>query len=116
MNANTGIIAIGAVFLALHGTATWCLLLALFGFGKKHLNTGGAMLRYASEAALPFYVLHQTFILTIGYFVIQTRMGVALKFTVIVMSSFAVTLAVYDVIVKRAAPLRFLLGMRPIKK
>lgn len=113
---DTDIIAVGAVFLVFHGIATWCMLMALAGFAKKHLNAGGAAHRYASEAALPFYILHQTLIIIIGYFVIRTHAGVAVKFTLIMAGAFASTIAIYDVFVKRIGVLRFLFGMRPAKK
>ncbi len=38
----------------------WSWLLALFCFGMAHLNFTNPYLKYANEAVLPFYILHQT--------------------------------------------------------
>jgi glucan biosynthesis protein C len=68
---------------------------------------------YAREAQLPFYVLHQTPIILIGYYVIQWDVNALVKFLVISLASLAITLIVYDIAVRRAAATRFLFGMRP---
>jgi len=49
---------------------TWFWLIALLGYGYKYLNFGHPMLRYANEAAYPFYILHQTILVAVGYFVV----------------------------------------------
>ena len=46
----------------------WSWLLAIMGFGMKHLNFFTPRLKYANEAVLPFYILHQTVIVCLGYF------------------------------------------------
>ena len=60
-----------ALALGARGLASWCLILAILGFGRKQLNFGTAFLRYANEAVLPFYILHQTVLLAVGYLVVQ---------------------------------------------
>jgi hypothetical protein len=76
----------------------------------------GRVTAYAQEAQLPFYVLHQTPIILIGYYVIQWDMNALLKFLLISLSSLVITLAVYDVAVRRTALTRFLFGMRPSRR
>lgn len=66
-----------------------------------------------STASLPFYVLHQTVIIVIGYHVVRGETGVLTKFVVIAVSLFVATAAIYEVLVRRLVPLRFLFGMRP---
>jgi len=68
---------------------------------------------YAREAQLPFYVLHHTPIIVIGYTVVQWNVNALVKFLVISLSSLLVTLVVYDIGVRRTAVTRFLFGMRP---
>ncbi len=109
-------IAIGALMLACRGIATWCSLVALIGFGAKYLNFTNKFLKYASEAALPFYILHQTVIITIGFYVIRLPWGIPAKFTFILMISTAATALIYELLGKRIAPFRFLLGMKPHRK
>jgi hypothetical protein len=68
---------------------------------------------YAREAVLPFYVLHQTPIVIIGFYVVQWEVGVLPKYLAISLASLAVTLVVYDLCVRRAAITRVLFGMPP---
>jgi surface polysaccharide O-acyltransferase-like enzyme len=103
----------GAGMLALHGIVFWFCLLAILGLGKRFLNFSNRLLKYATEAALPFYILHQTIIIIIGFYVIQFHIGVFSKYFAILLSSFICTLLVYDVVVKRIPVIRFLFGMRP---
>ena len=71
---------------------------------------------YAQEAQLPFYVLHFTPIVVIGFFVVQWEVSVLTKFIVISLSSFAVTLLLCDIDVRRTRLTRFLFGVKPKKE
>jgi hypothetical protein len=103
----------GAGMLALHGVVFWFWLLTILGLGKIFLNFSNRLLKYATEAALPFYIIHQTIIIIIGFFIIRSPIGIFPKYFTIMMSSFICTLLVYDLLVKRLQVLRFLFGMRP---
>ena len=52
---------------------SWCWILAFCGYGFKHLTRSTPWLAYANAAVLPFYVMHQTVLLTVGYFVTRWR-------------------------------------------
>jgi peptidoglycan/LPS O-acetylase OafA/YrhL len=95
---------------------TWCWLLAILGLGSRFLNRNNRFLSYANEAVLPFYILHQTIIISIGFYVVQWSMGIPLKYLIISTSSFAAIMAIYDLLVRRFNVLRFLFGMRLKKK
>ena len=94
---------------------SWCWVLGLLGTGARLLNFKKKFLDYASEAVLPFYILHQTVIVIIGYFVVQWNAGIGLKYLVIASSSFLAIVAIYELLIKRLPWLRFLFGMRPKK-
>ena len=95
---------------------TWCWILAILGFGKQFLERNNKFLTYANEAVLPFYILHQTIIITIGYYVVQWNTGVGLKYLVISTTSFVVIMVIYEIIVRRVNVFRFLFGMKPRRK
>ena len=65
---------------------------------------------------LPFYLLHQTVILCVGWFVIRWQLGILLKFLIVVGISFPLILVLYELSVRRLDPVRFLFGMRPKRK
>ena len=68
--------------------------------------------RYTNDAILPIYLLHQTFIVIIGFYVVQWDMVAPLKFLVISLSTLTITLLLYEFANKRTRVTRFLFGMR----
>jgi hypothetical protein len=96
--------------------ASWCLVLAILGFGRKYLVRSTPRLTYANEAVLPFYILHQTVLLCVGYFVVQWAIPDLLKWAIIVPVSFAIIMALYEFGVRRWNVMRFLFGMKPRPK
>ena len=94
----------------------WSWLLAIFGFGKVHLNFNKPFLKYANEAVLPFYILHQTVIVCLAYFIVQWQIPDLLKFLIVLCASFLVTISLYEFLVRRHNILRFLFGMKPLRK
>lgn len=93
----------------------WALALAVLGLGHRFLNRTNHVLRYASEAAMPFYLLHMTFSVVTGYFAIQLDAPVAVKYPLIVLVATGLTLVAYE-LVRRWNVTRWLFGMKPLKK
>ena len=102
------------VLYFMNGFNTWFWLVAVLGFGQRYLNAENKTLRYAREAAYPFYVLHQSVIVAIGFYVVQLEAGVLPKFVLVAAGSLAATVVLYDLIVRRNNVTRFLFGMKPI--
>ena len=90
----------------------WAWLLAVLGFGMKHLNFTNPLLKYVNEATLPFYILHQTVNVTVGFFVVQWVTPDLLKYVVILTVSFFAIMGLYEFGVRRFNPMRFLFGMK----
>jgi peptidoglycan/LPS O-acetylase OafA/YrhL len=91
-------------------------MMAWLGYGKQFLNFTNGLLKYASQAAYPSYILHQTVIVMIAYRVIKWKSSVPVKFWVIVGASLVITLVLYDLLVKRINVMRFLFGLKPKRK
>ncbi len=112
----------------LKGIGGWLWVIAISGLGSRLLaaippgwrERGGSgrqsfwarALRYANEAVLPFYMLHETIIVAVGFRVVQWQASMLVKYAVISLSSLIVTLAVYELLVRRNRVGRFLFGMR----
>ena len=96
--------------------STWGWLLAILGLGSHYLERNNRFLAYANEAVLPFYVLHQTIIISIGFYVVQWSAGIGLKYLVISATSFVAIMLIYELLVRRINILRFLFGMRLRRK
>jgi peptidoglycan/LPS O-acetylase OafA/YrhL len=92
------------------------LLPAFLGFGMRHLSSTAPFLKYANEAVLPFYILHQTVLLVIGYFVLGWAISDLAKWTIIFAGSFVAIMALYEYLVRRINFLRILFGMKPLRR
>ncbi|HSF83301.1 MAG TPA: acyltransferase family protein [Anaerolineales bacterium] len=91
---------------------SWSWLLVVLGFGMQHLSFNTPFLKYANEAVLPFYILHQTVIVTLGYFVLRWAIPNWLKFLILLLGSFTASIGLYEFLIRRYNPLRFLFGMK----
>jgi fucose 4-O-acetylase-like acetyltransferase len=100
------------LYMLLHGFSSWCWLVAFLGLACEHVNRGNRVLAYATEGALPFYILHHAVIVMVAYRVLRWDVGVAGQFCLITVLSLIGVIVVYDVIVRRLPPLRFLFGMK----
>lgn len=67
---------------------------------------------YFAPAVLPFYVLHQPVLVAVAYGVVGWDLAGPLKYLVIVTLTFATTLVVQDLLVRRTKATRALFGMR----
>jgi len=94
------------------GIGSWCWILTFLGFGFKHLTSSQPILAYANEAVLPFYIMHQTVLLCVGYFVVQWQIPDPLKWIIIAVVAFAIVMSLYEFLVRRFDVLRFLFGMK----
>ncbi len=104
-----------AQIFTVFGISGWCWVLAIFGFGLQHLTRSTPFLQRANEAVLPFYVLHQSVLIVVGYFVVQWDLPAGLKWLLIAPLSFAIIVGLIAII-RRVNVLRFLFGMKPLRQ
>jgi glucans biosynthesis protein C len=94
----------------------WSYVLTFVGFARKYLNLNTPLLKYANEAVLPFYILHQTVLLVIGFFVVQWDLPTFVKWAMIAFTSFTAVMGIYEFAIRRVNVLRILFGMKAVKK
>ena len=103
------------LYLIFRGISCWFSIIGLMFLARRLVDFSNRFLRYINEAVLPFYLIHATFVIAIGYYVIPLNIDVLAKFAIIVMSSLMLTLAAFEVL-KRFNITRFLIGMRMQQK
>jgi len=91
---------------------SWICVLAFFGLAMQYLNERTARLAYANEAVLPFYILHQTVIVGVSYFVLQWGIPDVFEWAIVVVISFSLIMVIYEYLVRRWNVMRFLFGMK----
>jgi len=97
---------------ALRTVNMWCWLFTLVGIAIDFLHTGSKWLSYANEAVYPFYILHQTAIIGIGYYIRNLEMSIFVKFLIVAGGTTLICWVLYEFLIKRIGILRFLFGMR----
>lgn len=102
------------LYIALQNFNTWMWVFMCIGYGKKYLNKGSNILKYANNAVYPFYILHQTVIVVLSFYVVQTNDSATLKYLFILLVSFGIIVSVYHLFIRPYNILRFLFGMKPI--
>jgi peptidoglycan/LPS O-acetylase OafA/YrhL len=95
---------------------SWSAVVFMLSLGAKYLNFNNKVLAYANEAVLPFYLLHQTVILCVGWFVIGLAIGILPKYIIIAAISFVLIMALYHLLIRPFNIVRFFFGMRPKKR
>ncbi len=100
-----------ALLLSLYAIDCWLWLLAFWGMGMKLLNFTNRLIRYANDAVLPVYILHQTLIIVIGYYAIRWNIPAVAKYFFVVAAVFLSSLLIYEV-VRRINITRFLFGIK----
>ncbi|BAC90659.1 acyltransferase family protein [Gloeobacter violaceus] len=102
---------VGVMFV--RGLRAWLWVVAILGFARRYLAFTNPLLRYSGEAAYPFYLLHQTAIIVIGFWVVRWSTGASEKFLIIGFGSLAGCLLIYELLIRRISVTRYLFGLRP---
>lgn len=91
---------------------TWFFICTAVAYGARYLNFHNKFLKYANEAIYPFYILHQTVIVVIGYFIIQTGWSVGVKYLFINAGTLAICIPVYEFVIRRTLITRIMFGLK----
>lgn len=102
------------LYATLAAVTAWQWVVTILGFGRRYLNHSNAVLCYTNEGIYPVYILHQTVIVILSFYVLQLREGLFGKFVFISLCSLGLTWAIYEVLVRPFAITRLLFGLRPL--
>ncbi|MBP7703794.1 MAG: acyltransferase family protein [Caulobacter sp.] len=89
----------------------WCAILAILGFGARHLNRGGPVLGYLTLGVFSFYIVHQTVIVVAAYNLSRLGLNQGVEAGLVIGLTFAACFATYEV-VRRVPILRPLFGLK----
>jgi glucans biosynthesis protein C len=90
---------------------TWTWLMTFLGFGRRYLSFSNPLLRWARDASYPVYILHQTVIICLAYYVIRQPWSPWAKYWLVLAGTMLLCVLMYEVI-RRVSVLRFLFGMK----
>lgn len=94
---------------------SWFTVVTVIAYGQHYLNKPHPWLKYSNEGLYPFYILHQTVIIAIGYYVCQWDWSIAAKYWTISMLTLVSCVGFYLIIIRTNPLMRFFFGVK-IKK
>ena len=111
-NVNFGNLHILFSILA-YSITMWAIILASVGYSKKYFNKSNNFHRYFAPASYPLYILHQTVIIIVAYFIVQWSVVYWVKFIIIIILAFGGSLVIYELI-RRIKILNWAFGMKNV--
>jgi glucans biosynthesis protein C len=110
---ETGVVAHdSATDHAVANLFTWWSLLAFLGYGRQYLSFGNRLLSWARDASYPIYILHQTVIIVIAYWIIREPWQPWIKYWVVLVATLIICVALYEFLLRRSAALRIAFGIK----
>ena len=91
---------------------SWSVIIALLGYGQVWFVRPSGILKQANEAIYPFYILHQTVIIVLAYYIVQIDASIPLKIVLLLVTTFPITVILYRVVVYPFKLTRMLFGMK----
>lgn len=89
----------------------WISILTLIALGKKYLDRTTPLTRALNKASYPLYILHQTILVALAYYVTQLHVKIPIQISLICMGTFILTIFAYHLI--RMIPVvRKMIGIR----
>jgi glucan biosynthesis protein C len=89
----------------------WSAVLALLGYAAVYLNKSSAKLSYLNDAVLPYYILHQSLIIVLAFWLSAWHLGPIIEPILIIVGTMMGCILSYEII-RRIAFLRPLFGLK----
>lgn len=91
---------------------SWFTVITVIAFGQHYLNKPHPWLATINEGLYPFYILHQTVIIAIGYYLCQLSWSIAAKYWSVSMLTLVSCVIFYLVLIRPFNVVRVVFGMR----
>lgn len=95
-----------AIFLS------WFTVITVVAYGQHYLNKPHPWLSRINEGLYPFYILHQTVIIAIGFYICKLDWSITAKFWSISLMTLASCIGFYLLVIRPFNVMRFLFGMK----
>ncbi|WP_212002960.1 acyltransferase family protein [Chitinophaga sp. HK235] len=106
----------GWSFTALAVVSAWMWVFTAIGYGKRYLQKKSRVLDYVNEAVYPFYILHQTVIVILTFYLANLKEDIGLKYIFTVAVTFFISMSIFHLYIRPYPVMRFLFGMKPAKR
>lgn len=93
----------------------WCAIVALIGLADRFWNRDHPWRRMLTEAVFPFYIIHQTIIVVLGWYLLRLALPPAIEFLALLAATVAGCWLFY-LGGRESSWLRPLIGLRPLAR
>ena len=90
----------------------WFSIVALLSIAQRYLNTPSLILSYLNKAVFSWYILHQTLIVMIGYWLTRQSLSFFNEFVLLTLSTYLACYLLHEYIIRRQKWVRPLFGMK----
>lgn len=91
----------------------WCTVITIIAFGQHYLSKPHPWLSKFNEGLYPFYILHQTVIIAIGYYICQLSWSISAKYWSVALLTLVTCVVIYLALIRPFKVTRMLFGMKP---
>lgn len=102
--------ALRSAFQVLRVFYAWAAIVLMLGLAQRWLDRPGKALTYLTQAIFPYYILHQTLIVAIGYALLTSGLPVWAEAAIVAGGTLAGCIMLYEII-RRVGILRPLFGL-----
>lgn len=90
----------------------WLWITTVLGWGHYWLNRPMRWLPYATEAVYPWYILHQTIILVVGFNLSRLQLGPVVEPTLVLLATIGGCFLLHEFVIRRTKFLRPFFGLK----
>jgi peptidoglycan/LPS O-acetylase OafA/YrhL len=94
----------------------WSALCTILGYARAHLDRPWPWLRWANESVYPWYMLHQSFIVGIGFLLLPLGLGPVPEAALVLVGTVAGCWLLNDLLIRRVSLLRPLFGLKAVAR
>lgn len=91
---------------------SWFTVITVIAYGQHYLNRPHPWLSKISEGLYPFYILHQTVIISMGYYICQLNWSIAAKFWSISFITLIFCVGFYLILIRPFNMMRLFFGVK----
>lgn len=103
-----------AISRASHAIYQWCALLAILGAAQRWLNRPWSWLPRANESVYPWYILHQSLIVPLAFYLAPMDLPGALEAALVSIGTVLGCLVLTELVIRRSPWLRLPFGMKTL--
>jgi len=95
----------------LKNLCAWWMIIGMIGFADRTFHRTSRPLRYLGASSYPVYILHQSVLVVVAYFIVQIGASPWLKYMGIMLVSLVLSLLLYELF-RRIRITRLILGLK----